>query len=72
MGWLHSKGEVITLLIYIESESGLRLPLKESFSAFFCFRTQTGLCLWQNAHAAIICTMQIPSIRVFTALSFIF
>lgn len=35
MGWLHSKGEVITLLIYIESESGLRLPLKESFSAFF-------------------------------------
>lgn len=33
MGWLHSKGEVITVFIYIQSE--LRLPLKESFGAFF-------------------------------------
>lgn len=35
IGWLHSKGEVITVFIYIQSE--LRLPLKESFSAFFAF-----------------------------------
>lgn len=69
MGWLHSKGDVITLLLYIEAESQpqLRLPFKESFSAFWVSRTISSLSL-----AKCICTMQILSMRVFMALSFIF
>lgn len=41
MGWLHSKGEVITVFIYIQSE--LQLPLKESFSAVFGFNSSLSL-----------------------------
>lgn len=43
MGWLHSKGEVITVFIYIESE--LKLPLKESFCAFLLSYTNLSLSL---------------------------